>query len=330
MGRRNLTAGLLLACALAIVSCARPDLPRDPEAPALAPPPLQMVGLGALAMGTVMRLWCAEGAPETIAPTEALNTQGTVTWLGHSGFVIQLAGQSVIVDPILTEGALTTAGLGGRIAAAPDLSGLAKLDAVIISHNDNDHLDRPTLRALAERFPEAALILPEGNKLSPPVRGFAEVIELRAWQSHKLGALEVTATPAIHFGRRAPFAWRRSPALGMAFSGDGRRVFFSGDTAYGPVFAEIGERLGPFDLALLSIGTSRPAALVNDQHMTPEQAVRLASDIGARRAVPHHYGTFRTTPDSPAEVLTRFKAAAESGLDVVALPVGGSTCIAPH
>lgn len=320
----------LLICAMiltALQGCAEPKHPRAADAPSVASPPVLFTGLAPLAMGTALRLWCDDGAPVTIAPGEKINEDGTVTWLGHSGFIIRIAGHTIITDPILHETALTRAGLGGRIAQAPDISGLSGLDAVLVSHDDLDHLDRATLRVLAERFPQAILVLPEGTRLTRPVTGFAETIMLSEWQQFQIGAVTITATPAIHLGRRPPLFFRPGPALSFSVAGDGKKVFFSGDTGYGPVFAEIGARLGPFDLALVPIGSWKPEVLLNDMHVTPEQAAALARDLAAPRAVPHHYGTFRMTPDTPVESLARLKAAAGDAVEVVPLALGGTTCI---
>lgn len=314
---------------LALQGCAVPEHPRADDAPALAPPALLGLGLAAVATGAALRLWCNDGAPDTVTPGDWINQDGTVTWLGHSGFVVQIAEQTIITDPVLYETALTRTSLGGRMARAPDISSLTKLNAVVISHDDLDHLDHATLRALAARFPQATLILPEGTRLARPVTGFARIVRMSEWQAHQIGELTITATPSIHLSRRPPFLAGPGPALSFSFAGDGSKVFFSGDSSYGPVFAEIGTRLGPFDLALVPIGAWKPEAFLNDMHMTPEQAARLAGDLAAPRAVPHHYGTFRMTPDTPAESLARLTAAAHDRFEVIPLPVGGTTCIIP-
>ncbi|MCC5954926.1 MAG: MBL fold metallo-hydrolase [Natronohydrobacter sp.] len=314
---------------LSLQGCATPEHPRADDAPTLAPPALLSLGLAAVATGAALQLWCDDGAPQTVAPDDLINQDGTVTWLGHSGFVVQMAGQTIITDPVVHETALTRASLGGRMARAPDISNLKTLDAVVLSHDDLDHLDRATLRVLAARFPQATLILPEGTRLSRPVTGFARQIRLSEWQAHQIGSLTITATPAIHLSRRPPFLSAPGPALSFSLASGGQSVFFSGDSSYGPVFADIGTRLGPFDLALVPIGAWKPEAFLNDMHMTPEQAAQLARDLAAPRAVPHHYGTFRMTPDTPAESLARLQAAAGNQVEVIPLPVGGTTCITP-
>lgn len=318
---------LIVVCMTVLSGCATPLYSRATDAPRLAPPVQKQVGRSSILLGAVMGAWCPECAPKTIPPGRQINQAGSVTWLGHSGFVLQIAGQTILTDPVFSETAVTTASLGGRMARAPDLSDLKKVDAVVISHADIDHLDRPTLEVVAARFPNSVLILPKATQLLRPIAGFKRVVELSEWQSHVLGKLTITATPAIHLSQRPPLAFLRGRALSFGFSGSGEKLFFSGDTAYGPVFSEVGKRLGPFDLALVPIGAWKPEDLQNDMHMTPEQAGQLARDLGSRRVVPHHFGTFRLTPDTPTESLQLLKRVAKGHFDVIALPIGGTTQI---
>ena len=313
-------AALLAGCALF------EGQPSDGLDPQLAPMPQRVAGIAGVATGTVLGLWCTQSASASVTPA-AINRDNSVTWLGHSGFVIRMGGQVVMVDPVLNEAFHTRFIIGRRIAGPPDISGLDRLDAILISHGDNDHLDRPTLSALAARFPQARLILPKGARLTTPVRGFDSIRHVDAWETLRLGGLEITPTPAVHHGRRINPVPRRAPAFGFVLSDEQRRMFHSGDTGYGPVFREIAARFGHFDMAMVPIGAYQPEAFLSDVHATPEQAVQMALDLGARRAVPHHFGTFALTPDDPALSLARFRAAAGDRLETVALPIGGTTCI---
>jgi len=326
--RRGWRAWSLLAVLALAAACGRHDFPLDPDAEPLLPAPVRAVAIAGVVAGSVAQLWCDAGAPPT-QPIAAPDAEGTLTWLGHAGVLLALGGQVVIVDPILAEAGLTRASLGGRLAEAPDLSGLRRLDAVLITHDDQDHFDLPTLRALAARFPQARLIVPHGLEPARHDTGFARVTEVAPGQTLTLGRLRVTPAPVVHLGRRNPL--RITPATGWALRAPQGSVFLTGDSAYGPVFARTGAALGPFDLAVVPIGAWRPARVFGNFHATPEQAIRMAADLGAPRAVPHHWGTFRLSPDSPAESLARFRAAARAqGIDPVTLPVGGQTCIRPR
>ncbi len=120
----------------------------------------------------------------------------------------------------------------------------------------------------------------------------------------------MTALPAIHFSKRTPFDRNRTLWTGYALEGRAKRVYFAGDTAYGPVFPELGRELAPFDLALLPIGAYEPRLLMQGSHATPEEALQIARDLRALRLVGMHWGTIRLTDEPPFEPPVRFRAAA--------------------
>ena len=112
------------------------------------------------------------------------------------------------------------------------------------------------------------------------------------------------------------------PAGGWVIEGGGRRIFHSGDTGYGPAFRAIGARYGRFDLALVPIGAYEPRAFFGGMHATPEEAVAIAVDLRARRAIGHHWGTFALGPESPAEASRRFVEAGRGRLDARVMAIG--------
>jgi hypothetical protein len=145
----------------------------------LAPAPVRAVGVALVGAGAVLHLYGDDGAPAVrpIAARRAFR-DGTVTWLGHAGFLIRLGGRSLLVDPMLSGRLGFLLPLGPRrVTAPPDLSGLDRLDAVVISHADHDHFDEPTLAALAQRFPRARLVVPKGMGGDAERLGFAATLE---------------------------------------------------------------------------------------------------------------------------------------------------------
>ena len=90
-----------------------------------------------------------------------------------------------------------------------------------------------------------------------------------------------------------------------------RRIYFAGDTAYVPIFTEIGKRLGPVDLALLPIGAYEPRWFMHAVHMNPAEAVRAHLELDARESIGMHYGTFQLTIeaiDAPLRALDEARA----------------------
>lgn len=294
----------------------------------LDPAPLRVAGIAAIGVGSVLHLYDGDGAPASrpVAAARA-NRDGTVTWLGHAGVLVRLAGRAVMIDPMLSEGFDVPLPLGPRrVAAVPDIAGLDRLDAVAISHIDHDHFDLPTLAALAKRFPGARLLLPRGTAERAAGLGFAAVEEVGEGEAVALGRLRVGAVVAYHHGRRDMIGFDRTPAVGWVIEGGGRRIYHSGDTAYGPGFRAL-RRHGRIDLALVPVGAYRPAGFFRNMHASPEEAVEIARDLGARRAIPHHWGTFSLGPESPMEAIGRFRAAAKGRIETRVLAVGETMAI---
>ena len=295
----------------------------------LAPAPIRAAGMALVGTGAVLHLYGDEGAP-AVRPIVARRAfrDGTVTWLGHAGFLIRLGGRSLLIDPMLSERLGFLLPLGPRrITPPPDLAGLDRLDAVAISHADHDHFDEPTLMALARRFPRARLVVPQGMGGGAERLGFATTIEAAIGRPVDLGGVRLTATAAHHFGRRDIVGLLRTPAVGWLVEGGGRRVFHSGDTGHGPAFRDLGVRHGPIDLALVPIGAYEPEAIFGDMHASPEDAVAIAVDVRARRAIGHHWGTFALGPERPAEATRRFVAAGRGKVDARVVAIGETVAI---
>ena len=324
-GRVLRSAGVAVIAAMLLGCTARLD---GHTVDGLLPAPVRVAGIAAIGVGSVLHLYDGDGAPPSRALAVArAKRDGTVTWLGHAGVLVRLAGRSLMIDPMLSEHFDVPLPLGPRrVAAAPDIAGLDRLDAVAISHIDHDHFDLPTLAALAKRFPRARLILPRGTAERATGLGFAAVEEVGQGGAASLGGLKVTAVIAHHHGRRDMIGFDRTPAVGWVVEGGGRRIYHSGDTAYGPGFRDL-RRHGRIDLAMVPIGAYRPAGFFRDMHASPEEAVAIAVDLGARRAIPHHWGTFSLGPESPTEAIERFRAAAKGRIDTRVLAVGETVAI---
>jgi L-ascorbate metabolism protein UlaG (beta-lactamase superfamily) len=191
---------------------------------------------------------------------------------------------------------------------------LPAIALVLLSHNHYDHCDLGTLRALEQRF-HPRLVTPTGNGRLLRSAGIGQVEELDWWQSASTAALPVTLTPAQHFSARGPFDRNRALWGGFLIEARGRRMLFAGDSGYGPHFREIAARLSPIDLALLPIGAYEPRWFMKDIHMNPAEAVQAHLDLGARRSLAMHYGTFQLTPEGVDEPVRELaKALRERGV----------------
>ena len=95
---------------------------------------------------------------------------------------------------------------------------------------------------------------------------------------------------------------------GWVVAGEGLRLVHTGDTGYSKDFRDIGERLGPFDMAFIPIGAYAPRWFMKVMHVDVPEAVQIRADLKAARAIGMHWGTFEIAdepPDEPPAVLAR-------------------------
>jgi len=223
----------------------------------------------------------------------------TVTFIGHSSFLIHLPGLTLLTDPVFSRRCSPSQWVGPKRVRAPavPLDKLPPIDLILLSHNHYDHMDVRALRRIRRRFPDAAIVTTLGNAAFLARKGLPDAVELDWWQGFALGDTTITATPARHFAART--LWDRNETLwgGFWLEHQGMKLYFAGDTGYTKFFAAIRARLGAPDLALLPIGAYEPRWFMGPVHMNPEDAVMALKDLQARRAVGMHYGTFQLTAE---------------------------------
>lgn len=246
-------------------------------------------------------------------------------WLGHAGVLLEIDGQRILTDPILSERASPLQLFGpGRFHPSPiALKDLVGIDAVVISHNHYDHLDEATIRHLAAQGTPFFVPLGTGNHLAGWGVSEAQIHDMDWWQETKLGDLKIVATPSRHYSGRGLFDVQATLWASWTLIGPAHRVFYSGDSGYAKAFAEIGARHAPFDLAIVKIGAYGPGEHWHDIHMTPEEAVQVSLDVGGKRMLPVHWGTFNLALHAWDEPIIRArKAAAEKGVELLTPKVG--------
>jgi len=251
------------------------------------------------------------------AALRANTTEPTVTWIGHATFLLQLAGMNVLTDPQFSERASPVAFAGPRrIVPVPiEIEELPPIDVVLVSHNHYDHLDVASVKRLAARDGGGPLFLvPLGLKAWFAGLGIERVAEYDWWQTRAEGALRFTLVPVQHWSKRTLWDANRTLWGGWAIEGGGLKVLHTGDLGYSKDAKDIGERLGPFDLALIPIGAYAPRWFMKTMHVDPAEAIEVRSDVRASRAIGMHWGTFENLTDEPLDeppaVLAAQRAAA--------------------
>ena len=243
-------------------------------------------------------------------PPQTAPGETAITFIGHSSFLLQVAGQGLLIDPVFATRLIV---LRRQRRPGVRVRDLPQIGAVLLTHAHMDHLNRPSLRAICREMrrrhlPAPLAIVPNGVSDLVTDLGFREVRELRWWEETALGSLTVTATPCQHWGARM-FKDTHRGFGGYALSAPGMpTIYDSGDTAYFNGFHEIGNRLRP-EIALLPIGAYFPDSY-RSVHTSPEDALQAFVDLRAETMIPMHFNTFRLGREPMSEPLPRLLAAA--------------------
>lgn len=250
-----------------------------------------------------------------------------VTYIGQATTYIQDSKISILTDPQFSERASPLSFMGPKRYREPSLTidQLPSLDLVVVSHNHYDHMDIPSLVVLEKRF-KPEFIVPLGNAKYLKEAGITNVIELDWWQEYKY----VRLVPAQHWSARG--IYDRNEALwgGFVIKLSGKKVFFAGDTGYGPHFKMIHEKCGEMDLSLLPIGAYEPRDFMRDQHMNPEDAVKAHMDLNSKKSFAIHFETFQMTDEGyeePRQELLRQLSLKSLGKESFFIPQLGETLV---
>lgn len=255
-----------------------------------------------------------ENAPDTIT---------ALTWFGHSAFLLEMDGKKILLDPMLGPAAAPFTFQVNRFSDDLPIAieDLPKIDAVIFSHDHYDHLDYHTVMLIKDRVSKYFVPLGLGSHLEHWGIDQEKIHELDWWQETSFDGIQLACTPSQHFSGRAISDRASTLWSSWVIKGKKSNVFFSGDSGYFPGFKKIGEKYGPFDLAMLECGQYNK--LWHDIHMLPEETAQAAVDLNAEIMMPIHWAMFELALHSWKDPVERLSLkAAELNMPIFTPKIG--------
>jgi L-ascorbate metabolism protein UlaG (beta-lactamase superfamily) len=273
-------------------------------------------GLGSLLRWMLTRdqaKWKEERRANPTLPLSSVEgSRVLATFVNHSTVLIQTAGVNILTDPIWSERASPVQFAGPKRFSRPgiDFDKLPPIHIVLLSHNHYDHMDEPTLRRLQQAHaPRVYAALGNEEPLTRAEMKRPRILDW--WQSDRYSAnLTVHCAPAQHFSGRSMADRDHSLWCSWVLDTPGGRIYFAGDTGFGPHFAEVKARFGEFRLAFLPIGAYAPRWFMSPVHMDPEEAVKAHEILNPTTSIAIHHECFSLADEPQYEPRERLEALA--------------------
>lgn len=248
----------------------------------------------------------------------------TLTWFGHSTFLLQMEGKNILIDPMLGDNA-SPIPLGSTRRFTKNLpisiEKLPFIDFVIYSHDHYDHLDYGSVKKLKDKVGKFFVPLGLGSHLVAWGVDPFKIEELDWWDTTNASGINLVCTPAQHFSGRGIFDRGATLWASWVITGKNDNIYFSGDSGYAPHFKEIGDKYGPFDITLIECGQY-------DEdwkyiHLFPEETVQANIDLKGKLLIPIHWGAFKLSNHSWTDPIERAsKKANELDVPITAPKIG--------
>ncbi|QHL86159.1 MBL fold metallo-hydrolase [Nibribacter ruber] len=236
--------------------------------------------------------------------------QDGMFWLGHATFFIRMEGVTFLTDPVFFGGPM----MKRKTALPLEIKDLPKIDYVLLSHGHYDHCDKKSLKLL-QQHNAFELLCP--LRLSSVVQKWlpdTKIQEAGWYQQFDLPiATKLFMLPAFHWHKRGLLDEDTCLWGSFLLQGPSQTVYFGADSGYERHFKEIQKLFPEMDVCLLGVGAYSPNFMMRDSHTNPEEAVQAFHDLGGKRMVPMHYGTFDLSDEPASEPATQLKAMEQSG-----------------
>ncbi|MCB9426192.1 MAG: MBL fold metallo-hydrolase [Flavobacteriales bacterium] len=258
--------------------------------------------------------------------TNVANYQGPsrLVWYGHSAFLLQIEGKNILLDPMFGKVSAPHPFLGGNRFNEElpiSIEELPQIDAVIFSHDHYDHLDYDSVMQLKEKTNHFFTPLGVGVHLEAWGILSKNITELDWWQDAYFEGLKLVCTPAQHFSGRKMDNGQSTLWSSWVIQSKEDNIYFSGDSGYAPHFKEIGDKYGPFDIALMECGQYN--RLWSEIHMMPEETAQASVDVKAKKAMPIHWAGFKLALHGWKDPIERFEAQSKTlNLETVTPQIG--------
>ncbi|MBR5451749.1 MAG: MBL fold metallo-hydrolase [Clostridia bacterium] len=199
-----------------------------------------------------------------------------IRWIGQGGYVIKSGETEIMVDPYLSDIVGTLHGMH-RLYPAPFLPESVSANAVICTHDHLDHLDPEAVSKMSDE--QFFITTNEGIKHLEEL-GKKNYKAVNTGDKIKVGNFEI----------RVVYAKHSCEAFGLIIEAEGECIYISGDTL--------------FDEKLFEVRNFRPDVMficINGRlgNMNVDEAVTVAKQIGAKKAVPNHYDMFASNSEDP-------------------------------
>lgn len=240
------------------------------------------------------------------APDKKVEDKVKFTLINHSTVLIQLNGLNILSDPIYSERCSPVQFAGPKRVHKPGIkfNDLPPIDIIIISHDHYDHLDLDTIDNLIKRDNPKIYM---GLGVAKHIDG-GDKIELDWWDSSKYSNdLNVNFVEVQHFSGRTLFDRNESLWGGFVLEFNNKKIYFGGDSGYGPHYTKTFQKFGSMDYAFLPIGAYAPRSFMKPMHMNPEEAVMAHNDLVSKHSFGIHYGTFQLTAEKREEPILMLK-----------------------
>lgn len=229
-----------------------------------------------------------------------------ITWVGHSSLLIEIDGKRILTDPVWSDRVSFSSFFGPKRFFQPPLAldELPPLDAVIISHDHYDHLDKNTIKYFADKRIPFFCSLGVNKHLEKWGMPENFITEMDWGDSIMLGRdCVLTAAPARHFSGRGLTGRNETLWSSFVIKGAKHNIFFGADSGPFPGFKDIGDTYGPFDLTILEIGAY--GKYWPEIHMGPDNATNAHIALQGKLMMPIHWGTFSLAPHAWYEPIER-------------------------